>query len=101
MGRTPAEKAAILMGEHRCEVDGFLAVQEAFRNQAPGLRGRAVTGAEDVAQIAALAARGRSRVQRFFQLLEQRLAESPWVGGPAYSVADITPLATVDFAGWL
>src|SRR3954462_7907304 len=101
MGRTPAEKAAILMWEHRCEIDGLLAVQEAFRNHAPGLRGRAVTGAEDVAQIPALAERGRSRVLRFFRLLDQRLAESPWVGGPAYSVADITALVAVDFAGWL
>jgi len=101
MGQTPAGKASILMWEHRCEVDGFLAVQEAFRNITPGLRGRALTGAEDVAQIPALAERGRLRVQRFFQLLEQRLAESPWVGGPAYSVADITALVAVDFAGWL
>jgi glutathione S-transferase len=101
MGETPAERATILMWEHRCEVDGFLAVQEAFRNQAPDLRGRAVTGAEDVAQIPALAERGRSRVQRFFRLLDRRLAESPWVGGPAYSVADITALVAVDFAGWL
>src|SRR3954464_10006178 len=54
-----------------------------------------------MAQIPALAERGRSRVQRFFQLLDQRLAESPWVGGPAYSVADITALVAVDFAGWL
>ena len=60
-----------------------------------------MTGAEDVAQIPALAERGRLRVQRFFQLLDRRLAESPWVGGPAYSVADITALVAVDFAGWL
>ena len=101
MGRTLAERASILMWEHRCEVDGFLAVQEAFRNITPGLRGRALTGAEDVAQIPALAERGLLRVQRFFRLLDRRLAESPWVGGPAYSVADITALVAVDFAGWL
>jgi glutathione S-transferase len=101
MGRAPAEKAAILMWEHRCEIDGLLAVQEAFRNSAPGLQGRAVTGTEEVAQIPALAERGRSRVLRFFRLLDQRLAESPWIGGPAYSVADITALVAVDFAGWL
>jgi glutathione S-transferase len=40
MGRTPAEKATILMWEHRCEIDGLLAVQEAFRNITPGLRGQ-------------------------------------------------------------
>ena len=60
-----------------------------------------MTGAERAAQIPALAERGRSRVQHFFRLLDRRLAESPWVGGPAYSVADITALVAVDFAGWL
>jgi len=50
MGHTPAEKAEILMWEHRCEIDGFLAAQEAFRNSAPGLQGRAVTGAETVSK---------------------------------------------------
>jgi glutathione S-transferase len=101
MGRTPAERATILMWEHRCEIDGFLAVQEAFRNSARGLKGRALTGAEEVAQIPALAERGRARVLRFMRLLDRRLAESPWVGGPGYSVADITALVAVDFAGWL
>ena len=101
MGQTSAERALILMWEHRCEIDGFLAVQETFRNSASGLAGRAVTGAEPVAQIPALAERGRLRVVRFFQQLEERLAESPYVGGLAYSVADITALVTVDFAGWL
>jgi glutathione S-transferase len=101
MGQTPAEKAVILMWEHRCEIDGFLAVQEAFRNSAPGLKGRAVTGTEGVAQIPALAERGRARVLHFFRLLNQRLAASAYLGGPAYSVADITALVTVDFAGWI
>jgi glutathione S-transferase len=101
MGRTAAEKATILMWEHRCEIDGFLAVQEAFRNSARGLKGRALTGAEEVAQIPALAERGRARVLRFVRLLDQHLAESPWVGGPAYSIADITALVAFDFAGWL
>ena len=101
MGHTPAEKAEILMWEHRCELDGFLAAQEAFRNSAPGIQGRAMTGAEAVEQIPALAERGQSRVASFFQHLERRLAECPYVGGLAYSVADITALVTVDFAGWL
>jgi glutathione S-transferase len=100
MGRTPAEKAVILMWEHRCEIDGFLAVQEAFRNATPGLKGRALTGGEGAEQIPALAERGRSRVQRFFRLLEEQLAASPYVAGPAFSIADITALVTIDFAGW-
>jgi glutathione S-transferase len=54
-----------------------------------------------VAQIPALAERGRSRVLSFFGLLEERLARSPYVGGARYSIADITALVTVDFAGWI
>jgi len=42
-----------------------------------------------------------SRVSSFFQHLERRLAECPYVGGLAYSVADITALVAVDFDGWL
>ena len=60
-----------------------------------------MTGANPVDQIPALAERGRWRVASFFQHLEQRLAEFPYIGGLAYSVADITALVAVDFAGWL
>ncbi|MCU0838298.1 MAG: glutathione S-transferase family protein [Rhodospirillales bacterium] len=100
MGRDPREKAIIAMWEHRCEVDGFLAAQEAFRNRAPGLKGRALTGATDVEQISALADRGRARVLRFFAMLDERLADCPFVSGEAFSIADITLLVTVDFAAW-
>ncbi len=98
MGRDGKEKAVIAMWEHRCEMDGFFAVAEAFRNTAKGLKGRAMTGLAAVEQIPALAERGRLRVQNFFKAMDVRLAESEFVAGPAYSVADITLLVTVDFA---
>ena len=78
MEQTPAEKAEILMGEHRCESDGFLAVQAAFRNGAPGLRGGR-QGTEPVDQVPALAERGRSRVAGVSQHLERRPPAMPWL----------------------
>lgn len=100
LGRDAKEKAVIAMWDHRCEIDGFLAAQEVFRNRAPGLKGRALTGAADVEQIPALVDRGRARLERFFALLDRQLADSPFVAGEAFSIADITLLVTVDFAAW-
>lgn len=101
MGRTPKEKGVIAMWEHRAEQDGFLAVAEAFRNSTPGMRGRAMTGAADVEQIPALVERGKARTERFFAALNERLADSEYLAGPDYTVADITALISVDFAGWM
>ncbi len=100
MGRDPREKAIIAMWEHRCEIDGFFAAQEAFRNRAPGLKSRALTGTADVEQIPALADRGRARLLRFFAMLDERLTDFRFVGGETFSIADITLLVTVDFAAW-
>lgn len=101
MGRTPVEKGVIAMWEHWAEIDGFLAAAEAFRNSTPGMRGRALTGGVNVDQIPALVDRGKARVARFFDGLNTRLADSPYLAGPEFSVADITALITVDFAGWM
>jgi glutathione S-transferase len=101
MGRDPKERAVIAMWEHRCEIDGFLAVAEAFRNESKGMKGRALTGAAGYEQIPALAERGKARARHFLKLLDERLVQSEFVAGPFYSVADITAFVTVEFAGWL
>lgn len=101
MGVDAKDKAVVAMWEHRCEADGINAVGEALRNSAPGLKGRALTGAADIEQIPALAERGRARAARFFAALDGRLAEAEFVAGPRYTVADITAQVAVDFAGWI
>jgi len=100
MGRTAEERAVIGPWLHRIEWDGFLAAMEAFRNSTPGLKGRALPGPEAYEQIAALAERDRTRIQRFFEWLNARLAASEFVCGPSYTVADISGMVAVDFAGW-
>ena len=47
-----------------------------------------------------LAERGRTRVQAFFSAMNTRLADNAYVAGPRFSIADITALIAIDFAGW-
>jgi glutathione S-transferase len=98
IGATAQEKALTIAWNRRVERDGFYAVMEAFRNATPGLKGRALPGPGDYEQIPALAERGRARVRRFFETLNSRLGESPFVAGPRYSMADITAQVTIEFA---
>jgi glutathione S-transferase len=88
----------VTMWERRVELEGFGAVMEGVRNAAPGLKGRAIAGSHDYEQIPALVDRSRLRVANFLSDLDTRLAGAPFVAGDRFSVADITALATIDFA---
>jgi glutathione S-transferase len=100
MGVDAEDKAVVEMRQRWCEREGFYAAMDAFRNATAGLKGRALPGPDDYEQIPALAERGRARLDNFFRRLDALLAESEFVAGPRYSVADITALVSVDFAGW-
>ena len=100
IGRTPEERAVTIASNRRIERDGFYAVMEAFRNSTPGLKGRAIPGPDDYAQIPALAERGRSRVGRFFAAMDAHLEKREFIAGPRYSMADITAQITIEFAKW-
>ncbi|MEE2567099.1 glutathione S-transferase family protein [Hyphobacterium marinum] len=98
LGVTPVEKALIAEWINRTEFEGLMGVAEAFRNSAPGFKGRALTGPDNYDQIPALAERGRARVAAFYPVLERRLADSPYLGGDQFSIADITAFVFVEFA---
>jgi glutathione S-transferase len=101
MGVDAADRAIVAEWQRRAESDGFLAVAEAFRNSTPAFKTRALPGPDDYAQIPALVERGRARTRAFFKVMNARLAEHEFVGGERYSIADITTLVAVDFAGWI
>jgi glutathione S-transferase len=101
MGVGAQDRADVAAWQRRVEREGFLAVVEAFRNSTPGFKGRALPGPDDYEQIPALAERGRARLGKFFATMNTRLADRKFVAGPRYSIADITALVTVDFAGWI
>ena len=100
MGIDAEDKAIVEMRQRWCEREGFYAAMDAFRNATPGLKGRGLPGPDDYEQIPALAERGRARLGSFFRRLDEWLAGSEFVAGPRYSVADITALVSIDFAGW-
>ena len=101
-GTTPLEQATIESWQRQCEIDGMFAVAAVFRNRSPNFVDRAAPGTSPaLAQSPDLATRGEALTLHFFDRLEARLAASPFVGGAAFSVADITALVTLDFARWV
>lgn len=98
MGVDAADKGIVAMWEHRLEWDGYLAVAETLRNSAERMKDRAYTGPVNFPQIPEVAERGHARIEQFWQLLDQRCADSEFVAGERYSVADITALISIDFA---
>ncbi len=101
LGTTAEERARVTMWNTKIEQQGLLSMADAFRNSAKGLSGRAVTGSKGYEQIPELAERGRQRVQQFFERLDAQLADSTYIAGPDFSIADISALVVVDFAAWI
>ncbi|WP_171125835.1 MULTISPECIES: glutathione S-transferase family protein [unclassified Ruegeria] len=98
MGRTPDEKGAVLMWNSIVEQQGGAPIAEALRNTHPVFEDRAIPGPVNHAQIPELAQRATVRVARFFDVLEARLAESDFVAGEVFTLADISTFVFVDFA---
>ncbi|MDJ0794931.1 MAG: glutathione S-transferase family protein [Woeseiaceae bacterium] len=101
LGTTVEERARVTMWNTKIEQQGLLSMADAFRNSAKGLSGRAVTGSRGYEQIPELAERGRQRVQQFFARLDGQLADSTYIAGANFSMADISALVVVDFAAWI
>ena len=98
LGTTPIEKAQIASWNWRAEFEGLLAVAEALRNSAPAMANRALPGQMDHPQIPELAQRGLVRLQHFFAMLDEHLADRNFIATDRFSVADITAVVAVDFA---
>jgi glutathione S-transferase len=101
MGKGATEEALVLNWNNIVEQGGFFAVAETLRNWSPGFRDHVFPGAVAYPQIPQLVDRGRQRMEQFFDRIEQRLNESPYLAGDNYSLADISLLAVTDFAGWV
>lgn len=101
IGRTPTQRAITMSWAIKTEQCGLMFIRDAFRNSAKGLRGHALTGPVSYEQIPALAERGRTGAAVFLERLEQQLEGNEFVAGDSYSIADITAMVFVDFAGWI
>lgn len=98
LGRTADEKASVFNWNAVVEQRGGLPIAEAFRNSHPAMARRAITGAENFEQIPELAERSLRRIELFFALIEGRLADSEYLAGDSFSLADITAFVMIDFA---
>ena len=98
MGRTADEKGLVLMWNAIVEQQGGAPVAEALRNTHPAFENRAIPGPDHYAQIPELAERGQARTARFFDLLDERLQDSPFLATDHFTLADISAFVFVDFA---
>ena len=101
LGRTPVERAVVESSNQQLQMNGFAAGAEAFRNATPGFKNRAMPGPHNYSQIAELAERGQQRLDNLFSDLEAHLANSEFIVGDYYSIADISALCVIDFAKWV
>jgi glutathione S-transferase len=98
LGRSADEKGAVLMWNAIVEAQFGHAVADALRNGNPAMAGRALPGPVNYEQIPALAERGLARVDVFYDKLEARLQQVPWLAGQYFSLADITCFVFVEFS---
>ena len=101
LGRTASEKGLVATWNARIESEGLMAVAEVLRNSSKGMVDRATTGPLNHAQIPELAARGRVRLEHFFETLNTRLEDRDFIATDDFTVADISALIVVDFAKWV
>ena len=97
-GSTPSENGLVAAWNAKIEYEGMHAIAEAMRNSSPMMKGRALTGTTNHEQIPELAARGITRLNLFFDRLNERLEDREFVAIDSFSYADITAVVTVDFA---
>lgn len=85
------ERARVEMWSRRAELNGYLSVADALRNRAAMFEGRGLPGVPgDVPQIPELVTRGRAAFERFLRMLDPHLADSAFLAGERFSIADIT-----------
>ena len=99
-GSSAWEKAQVNEWSRRIELDGYLAVAEAFRNRGSFYKDRAIPGTLPVEQIPDLIQRGTKRVKHFYTQLDQELEQqsSQWLAGEQFSMADIMAYIVIDFS---
>lgn len=99
MGRDAVDKAVVEMWQRVAELEGMAAVGEALRNTLPMFADRGLAGLPGgVPQIPALAERGRASFGRFLERLDNRLGNSRFLAGDAFTIADITAFIAIDTA---
>lgn len=89
-GRTPLEKAQVLMWERQVELALMLQIGMCFQHTTGYFKDRMVPVAEYGVEA------GKNAVA-YLKILEAQLGRYPFIAGEHFSIADITALCAVDF----
>lgn len=90
-GEGAVGQAVVEMWNRRVEQNLLAAVANAFRHLHPSMK------TMEVPQVPEWGEANKAKALEFLAILERRLGESPFIGGPRMSVADITAFVAVDF----
>lgn len=91
LGRGALGAATVEMWQRRLEMHLFLPVTQVFRHLHPAMK------EWEVPQVAEWGEANKPKVLEFLELLDQHLADRPFVAGEEYTIADITGLVSIDF----
>lgn len=91
MGTDAEDKARTEMWQRRMELSLLAPVAQTFRHLHPAMKEM------EKPQVAEWGEANRPHVLTMLSLLNEELANRPFIAGRAYSVADITALVAVDF----
>ena len=101
MGSTAAERAQVISWCHRLFSGLMMAIAGALRNRGKSFINRALPGPLDTPQIPELVERGLLQIGYILPELDAHLAQSKWVAGDNFSIADIDLLVCIDFLAWI
>ena len=101
MGSTAAERAQVISWCHRLFSGLMMAIAGALRNRGKSFINRALPGPLDTPQIPELVERGLLQIGYILPELDAHLANSKWVAGDNFSIADIDLLVCIDFLAWI
>jgi glutathione S-transferase len=91
MGKGAQDCALVEMWQRRMELGLFACVAQAFRHLHPSM------AVMEAPQIPAWGEANKPKAVDALMRLDQRLSQSRFVAGPAYTIADITALVAIDF----
>lgn len=97
-GNQPLERASIEMWRRRVELTGLSAMDDIVKNFAPHFKDRAIVGPGSTAQIPELINRGRLKLERFYNSMEQRFSTTEYVAGAVFTAADIEAYVVYKFS---
>ncbi|WP_026376703.1 glutathione S-transferase family protein [Aestuariibacter salexigens] len=91
MGTLPLEKAIISQWQRQVEMGLFMQVGMCFQHTSGYFKDR-------MTPVPEFGKEAGKNAAKFMSLLNKRLAESPFIAGDKFSIADITALCAIDFA---